>query len=103
MLSYFFHLWMSLCWVTVRLETMGSMVLFLVALFAVLLAHRSYQKGSLRDLHVLVYVTWFTPAYGGKAPGDGGGTRGRRRRPRSSAVRPASTTSTSAVASSAIA
>lgn len=25
-------------------------------------------KTSLRDLHVLVYVTWFTPTYGGRAP-----------------------------------
>jgi len=34
----FFHLWMSMCWVTVRLETMGSAVLASVAVVAVLAA-----------------------------------------------------------------
>jgi ABC-type multidrug transport system fused ATPase/permease subunit len=41
----FFHLWMSTCWVTVRLETMGSAVLFSVALVAVLVARFADDLG----------------------------------------------------------
>ena len=60
--SMFFSLWMSMCWVTIRLEAIGSVVLFAVAIFAVVLSEQGAVDPVLLGM-ALVYVIQLTALF----------------------------------------